>query len=164
MSRLRLMGVCFLLVAGLSDVGPVAGQAPAAQDQVRWKLAFSDEFDRPGAPDAAKWGYELGYIRNKEAQYYTSRPENARVERGNLVIEARKEAREGYAYTSASLNTLGRFQFLYGRVEVRAAFALDMRDYGVKPPVRMLGALRVAPEVEVGIHLVFGEAPSAPGP
>lgn len=44
-------------------------------------------------------------------------------------------------------------------VAVRADFPLDMRDYGVKPPVRMLGTLRVAPDVEVGIRLVFGPAP-----
>jgi len=36
-----------------------------------WKLVWSDEFDRDGAPDPAKWGYEVGYIRNGEAQYYT---------------------------------------------------------------------------------------------
>jgi polyisoprenoid-binding protein YceI len=45
---------------------------------------------------------------------------------------------------------------------VRAAFPIDMRDYGVTPPVKMLGLLRVAPGVEVAIHLVFGPAPAAP--
>ena len=40
----------------------------------------------------AKWGYEDGFIRNNERQYYTrDRRENARVENGMLVIEARKE-------------------------------------------------------------------------
>jgi beta-glucanase (GH16 family) len=85
-----------------------------------WALVFSDEFDADGAPDPSRWAYELGYIRNNEAQFYTSRPENARVEGGHLVIEARKESYQGYGYTSASLNTLGRFEFLRGRVEVRA--------------------------------------------
>ena len=57
-----------------------------------WKLVWSDEFDKPGAPDSQKWGYEVGYVRNHEAQYYTrDRRENARVENGMLVIEARKE-------------------------------------------------------------------------
>jgi polyisoprenoid-binding protein YceI len=46
-------------------------------------------------------------------------------------------------------------------VVVRAAFPIDMRDYGVKPPVKMLGALRVAPGVDVGIRLVFGATPPA---
>ena len=51
-----------------------------------------------------------------------------------------------------------------GGIDVRAGFALDMRDYGVKPPVRMLGALRVAPDVGVGIHLLFGKTATAPVP
>ena len=38
---------------------------------------------RPGALDPAKWGYEIGYIRNDEKQYYTSRSENVRAEGGN---------------------------------------------------------------------------------
>ena len=83
-------------------------------------LVFSDEFDTPGSPDPAKWGYEIGYVRNDEKRYYTSRPENVRAEGGKLVIEGRKEAYQGYGYTSASVNTLGRFEFRYGRVEVRA--------------------------------------------
>jgi beta-glucanase (GH16 family) len=101
--------------AAPSAPSPAPSPGPAA-----WSLVFADEFDTPGALDAAKWGYELGYIRNNEKQYYTSRSENVRAEGGNLVIESRREAHQGYAYTSASINTLGRFEFLYGRVEVRA--------------------------------------------
>ncbi len=59
--------------------------APAVQDKPVW----SDEFDKDGAPDPAKWDYEVGLIRNHERQWYTrDRRENARVEGGNLVIEA----------------------------------------------------------------------------
>lgn len=114
---------------------PSAGHsAPAG-----WTLVFSDEFDRVGAPDPAKWGYETGYIRNREAQYYTSRPENVRIEDGTLVIEARKESYRGYAYTSASLNTQGRFEFKFGRVEVRAKLPAGK---GAWPAAWMLGVNR----------------------
>ena len=116
-----------------------AAPVPATQAPAGWTLVFSDEFDGSGAPDAAKWGYELGYIRNKEAQYYTSRPENVRAESGNLVIEGRKEAYQGYAYTSASINTQGRFEFLYGRVEVRAKIPTGI---GAWPAIWMLGVNR----------------------
>ncbi len=55
-----------------------------------WKLVWSDDFDKPGMPDESKWTYEEGFIRNRESQYYTrARRENARVEDGVLVIEAR---------------------------------------------------------------------------
>ena len=100
----------------------------ATPDSSNWKLVFSDEFEQPGAPDPKKWSYETGMIRNHEAQLYTdARKENARVEDGCLVIEARKEDAPvpGHAdkvahYTSASLSTSGHAQWLYGKVEVRA--------------------------------------------
>lgn len=73
-----------------------AGDAPAAdskgKDLPGWKLVWSDEFDYEGLPDPKKWGYETGWVRNGELQYYTEgRSENARVEKGTLIIEARKE-------------------------------------------------------------------------
>jgi beta-glucanase (GH16 family) len=100
-----------------------------------WSLTWSDEFTTPGRPDPAKWNYESGFIRNHEAQYYTDRPENVRVENGMLIIEGRKEhfANPRYSptargmnaqpfadYTSASLITKGKFDFTYGRIEARA--------------------------------------------
>ncbi|MFN2285624.1 MAG: glycoside hydrolase family 16 protein, partial [Anaerolineae bacterium] len=90
-----------------------------------WDLVWSDEFDYEGLPDPEKWGYEVGYIRNDELQYYTEkREENARVEDGVLIIEARKDgdtvpdATRGY--TSASLVTKDTATWTYGRIEVRA--------------------------------------------
>jgi beta-glucanase (GH16 family) len=100
-----------------------ATPAPAASVPAggAFTLVFSDEFETSGSPDPAKWGYELGDLhKNDEKEYYTSRAENVRVEDGMLMIEARKESYEGHGYTSASLVTLGRFEFRYGRVEVRA--------------------------------------------
>ena len=104
-----------------------------------WTLVFADEFDAPGPLDPSKWGYEIGYIRNSEKQYYTSRPENVRAEGGNLVIEGRKETYQGFDYTSASINTLARFEFTYGRVEVRAKLPVGT---GAWPAVWMLGTNR----------------------
>jgi beta-glucanase (GH16 family) len=116
----------------------VASPSPAVAT-AGWTLVFSDEFDQPGAPDPSKWGYETGYVRNQESQYYTSRIENVRAEDGMLVIEARKEAYKTFDYTSASINTLGRFEFLYGRVEVRAKLPTGN---GTWPAIWMLGVNR----------------------
>lgn len=86
-----------------------------------WNLVWSDEFERPGRPDSAKWGYEKGLVRNREKQYYTvDRRENARVEGGHLVLEARHEEMDGGEYTSASLTTRGKADWMHGKVEVRA--------------------------------------------
>lgn len=103
-----------------------------------WRLVWADEFDYAGLPDPAKWDYEVGYIRNDERQYYTSRRlENARVEEGMLILEARREPFNGYDYTSASLITLGRAEWTYGRVEVRAKLPTGK---GMWPAIWTLGA------------------------
>jgi beta-glucanase (GH16 family) len=122
MQKLIVMLLCLLTTTALS----------AAE----WKLVWSDEFDKPGPPDASKWSNEVGFIRNNERQYYThNRRENARVENGMLVIETRKEhfkipegddrgnrsrGREYAEYTSASLTTRDKASWTYGRIEVRA--------------------------------------------
>jgi beta-glucanase (GH16 family) len=102
-----------------------------------WRLLWQDDFDGTGAPDAARWTYEKGRVRNNESQYYTvDRRENARQDRGQLVITARREAWEGAVCTSASLTTEGRFGFKYGKVEVRAKLPTGR---GTWPALWMLG-------------------------
>jgi beta-glucanase (GH16 family) len=85
-----------------------------------WKLVWHEEFDG-AAIDKANWTYNLGAggWGNGEAQFYTDRPENARIENGLLIIEARQEKYEGSYYTSARLKTQGLQEFQYGRIEAR---------------------------------------------
>jgi beta-glucanase (GH16 family) len=102
-----------------------------------WKLVWEDNFEKDGLPNPEIWRYEVGYIRNKEVQYYTAnRSENARVENGNLIIEARKDNWDGKEITSASLNTYGNKSMLYGRIEVRAKLPTGL---GTWPAIWMLG-------------------------
>ena len=104
-------------LAGTSDTAII--KKPFQAD--RWKLEWADEFNEGTAPNPSKWTYEKGYIRNNEAQYYTeNRRENARIENGNLVIEARMDNWNGNKITSASVTTSGKKEFLYGRIEARA--------------------------------------------
>ena len=129
-----------------------AFSAQGADDQ--WKLVWSDEFDEAGLPNGKRWTNEVGFIRNREAQYYTAgRRENARVEDGKLIIEARKErftnprfsaenrrrGSEFAEFTSASLTTEGLAEWRYGRVEVRAKLP---QGRGVWPAIWMLGTNR----------------------
>ncbi|PIQ47170.1 MAG: hypothetical protein COW03_16555 [Cytophagales bacterium CG12_big_fil_rev_8_21_14_0_65_40_12] len=86
-----------------------------------WELVWSDEFEGEGLPDTTKWIYDVGNWGwgNNEPQYYTaSRTENARLENGNLIIEARKNDM-GQEWTSARLTTRGKTSFLYGKIEFR---------------------------------------------
>jgi len=107
-----------------------AGLVQGAQ----WKLAWADEFNTNGLPDSSKWTYEEGFVRNQENQYYTrGRAQNARVENGMLIIDARKEQfpnaryqagsdnwqqKQFAEYTSASVTTEGKASWRYGRIEV----------------------------------------------
>ena len=89
--------------------------------EISWEQVWGDEFDGQGLPDGSKWTYETGGDGwgNQEQQFYTREDmDNARVEDGTLIIEARKESVQGSAYTSARLNS--RESWTYGRVEVRA--------------------------------------------
>lgn len=118
-----------------------------------YRVIWSEEFNYSGKPDPGKWTHEQGFIRNLEKQIYTSRKKNARVKNGKLEITAKKEIRKNHRYdpaiknyryntaeaeyTSASIHTAQKFEFLYGRVDVRAKLP---KGNGVWPAIWMLGA------------------------
>lgn len=86
-----------------------------------WSLVWSDEFETNGLPDSSKWAYNIGDWGwgNNELQYYTKNAtENARVEDGNLIIEAHEQP-DG-SWTSARLSTQGKTSFTYGKIEFKA--------------------------------------------
>ncbi len=118
---------------------PVPADEPLAvitDHELQWRQVWADEFDRPGRPDPAKWSYEVGGHGwgNRELQYYTeARRENARVENGLLIIEARREPFQGKSYTSARLTS--RQAWTRGRIEVRAKVP---RGRGTWPAIWML--------------------------
>lgn len=102
-------------------------------------LLWSDEFDTPGAPNSAKWGYDLGAggWGNQELQYYTNRLENAVVEGGFLKIKSIRENFSGSTFTSARLKSQGKFDFKYGKVEARAKLPAGV---GTWAAIWMLGS------------------------
>jgi len=104
------------------------------------KLVMQDEFDLDGAPNSSMWTYEIGTgdngWGNNELQYYTDRPENIKVEGGNLVITARKESYMGSQYTSARIITRGLFEQTYGRFEARMQLPWGQ---GIWPAFWLLG-------------------------
>jgi beta-glucanase (GH16 family) len=106
----------------------------------KWKLVWSDEFNYKGLPDSTKWTGEVGGHGwgNNEAQFYTGlRKENARVENGKLIIEARKENWDNKNYTSVRLITKGKGEWQYGKIEVKAKIP---RGRGTWPAIWMLGS------------------------
>lgn len=129
----------FVLVAVVLACRPMRPAAPlttAFESQPVW----ADEFDRDGLPDPTRWSYATGGHGwgNNELQFYTKdRPENARVENGRLIIEARKEDFQGKNYTSARLLTKGKGDWTYGRVVVRARLPAGR---GTWPAIWMLAS------------------------
>lgn len=104
----------------LHAADPSGGAVPPG-----WKLVWADEFDG-GELDWRKWAVaENGHGGgNNELQYYVDRPENARVEKGHLILEARREKYNNAGtqkdFTSGKIHTRRRASWTYGRFEMRA--------------------------------------------
>jgi beta-glucanase (GH16 family) len=158
-----------------------ASAAPPAETTADgYRLVWHDEFNKDGPLNPADWGYELGFVRNQELQWY--QPENAVCKDGCLMIEARKESKPNPRYvapdasggtdqggrgggrrwqnrptievTSASVTTRGKHSWLYGRFEIRAK--IDTRS-GSWPAFWMLGTQGRWPACgEVDIMEYFG--------
>ncbi len=129
----RLIGFCCrtALAVGALSMGAAPGCATTLAVPAGYHLVWSDEFDRDGLPDPAKWAYDTGMNKagwhNHELQYYSgARKDNALVQGGRLVITARREALSrapdwgGQRYTSARLMTQGQRDWTYGYFEIRA--------------------------------------------
>lgn len=106
-------------------------------DQAAWTLLWSDEFDQDGPVDIDKWNIETWPARkvNNEDQTYTTRAKNLRIEDGLLVIEAHKEDHAGAKYSSARINSAGKMDILYGKIEVRARLP---KGQGTWPAIWMM--------------------------
>jgi beta-glucanase (GH16 family) len=101
-------------------------------------IVWADEFSGSSI-NLNNWTYDIGGSGwgNNESQFYTNRSENARIENGMLVIEAREERYRGKNYTSARLKTQGLKTFTYGRIEARLQVPYGQ---GIWPAFWMLGS------------------------
>ncbi|MBI3829910.1 MAG: glycoside hydrolase family 16 protein [Planctomycetes bacterium] len=107
---------------------------PASADADKWEPVWADEFD--GAQiDKEKWKFVIGGggYGNNELQYYSDRAENAFIEDGHLVIQARQEKLEKNNYTSAKLQS--KAAWTNGRYEFRAKMPLGK---GIWPAIWMM--------------------------
>jgi beta-glucanase (GH16 family) len=122
-----------------------AAQGVAQSDRAGWNLVWSDEFNpaNGSSVDSSKWVAESGGNGwgNQELEYYTTRPQNAFEEDGNLVIKVLEEKYTGADgvtrnFTSARLKTQGKFSQKYGRFEARIKVPYGK---GIWPAFWMLG-------------------------
>ncbi|MDH3588427.1 MAG: glycoside hydrolase family 16 protein [Gammaproteobacteria bacterium] len=107
----------------------ILGTLPETDDDPGdFVLVFADEFEGT-ALSSANWNIETGYgpnndgNGNNEWQLYTDSPDNVRVEDGNLVLSALCPTPpcgvRDDTITSGKINSLGKFNFKFGRVEAR---------------------------------------------
>lgn len=142
----RLLKLSSLLLFNFLFISPLNTYAETSYSQSsnRIKLVWSDEFDG-NEINQDNWTYDIGKGNNgntdgwgnNELQYYTDRSKNARIDNGNLVIEAHKENYNGSNYTSARLKSKGLQEFTYGKIEARIKLPMDQ---GIWPAFWMLGS------------------------
>ena len=124
---MNIIKTTLFALATLASIG-------ASAQKNNWQLVWHEEFNEDGKLNEKIWNYENGFVRNHEDQWYQA--DNAWCERGLLIIEGRTEkrpnplfnkdgndwrtSRDSIKYTSSCITTQGKFNFLYGRLEVRA--------------------------------------------
>ena len=116
----------------IEDVGY---QAP--EEYQGFTRLWEDEFEENVInPDI--WTHEIGGSGwgNNELQHYTDRTTNSFQVGGYMVIEAKEEGFGGNDYTSARIVSQDKFEFSYGRADIRAKVP---EGKGIWPALWMLG-------------------------
>jgi beta-glucanase (GH16 family) len=148
------LAVCALAACapGTPPPGAPPGDAPPPIDAASadatgflgepWSLVWHDEFEGAAGtrPDPSKWRHDVGGDGwgNGQLEFDTDRVDNAALDgEGRLAIVARREDYGGRSYTSARINTAGRFEAAYGRFEARIKMP---RGQGIWPAFWLLGA------------------------
>jgi beta-glucanase (GH16 family) len=114
-----------------------------------WERDFSLMPNGPLNPE--EWNFTTGTLvpgYNSEEQTYTNRQENARIENGLLVIEARNENLDNREFTSARIDTRNKFAFTYGKIEVTAMLP---RGVGTWPAAWLLPTAPIYDPQKYGI-------------
>ena len=163
------LAAAFALVAcsgGNDDLAEGGNQPTVPLTPKGWNLVWSDEFGG-SALDASKWNIQTGDGTaegipgwgNNELQSYQA--DNVSVANGNLIITARQEEADGRAYTSGRINTAGKLDMRYGRIEasIQAAGGQGMWSaFWMLPTDSAYGTWAAGGEID--IMEVFSRDPS----
>lgn len=136
-----------------------------------WNLAFADEFDDAGAPDASVWADKFwwgGNVYDNTDEFEAYDRGAATISNGVLNITATKQSSPGtdghsYPYRSALLTTGGidgqaapGFTFTYGYAEARIKIP---KGQGIWPAFWMLPASHHDGNGEIDVMEVIGSSP-----
>lgn len=122
-----VFAVC-VSVSGVAQCSLLCDLSSSDVTEGDWRVVLNEEF--PGnALNASVWtarySSEVGHL--NELEYYV--PRNARVQGGSLIIDSDRENYKSKNYTSAWVDTNGKFEALYGRFCVRAIIPADLSGF-----------------------------------
>lgn len=141
------------------------GEKPVASTTIpdhQWQLVWNDEFNG-STIDSSKWTVmDTGLVYNNELQYYS--PNNTSIvkdeNRSVLQIEAKKGGYEGKDYSSGKMISMGKGDWTYGKIVVRAKLPVQQ---GMWPAIWMMptdeahyGGWPASGEIDI-MELIGGE-------
>lgn len=123
--------------------------------QEGWDLIWQDEFEN-NCLDPDNWNIDdWASEKNNELQFYSR--ENVKVDDGLLKLISKKEKFKGRDYTSGAVHSKGKFNFLYGKVEMRAKLPAGQ---GIFPAFWMLPDKEDIWLPEIDIMEMLGHQPN----
>ena len=95
--------------------------AVASAEDVRWKLVWEDNFAKDDFIDPAKW-VKIGRGRSDWNRHMSADPACYAVKDGRLVLKGIRnpDAADPVKVITGGVTTNGKFEFTYGKVEIRA--------------------------------------------
>lgn len=138
------------IIAG-SGVKQVEKTVTVTQSRV-WKLLWEDNFNSDGPVNTANWTLQARGTSDWK-MYMTPSEELAFVKGGNLILKARKTSS---GYETSGVASLNKFNFKYGKVEVRAKLSAGQ---GTWPAIWMMPAQSIygtwpkSGEIDIMEHL-----------
>jgi beta-glucanase (GH16 family) len=136
----NILGFIFAAIVMISSLAFMTNKDLTTRSGDEWQLIWSDEFEGPEL-NTNFWNRQVEKAGrfNEEWQRYTNKKANAYLENNCLVIEAIHHGKKHGMdqYSSARLNTAGKFTFKYGKVSARIKLPYGM---GIWPAFWMLGA------------------------
>lgn len=90
-------------------------------EEVRWKLVWQDDFSKDGYIDPSKW-VKIGRGKSDWNRHMSSDPACYAVKNGKLILRGIRNtnAADPVKVITGGVTTNGKFEFTYGKVEIRA--------------------------------------------
>lgn len=112
------VAIAFAMVFSIPCYTQIQTEIVQANDE--YEVVWEDNFDG-NSLDRSIWNVEENGDGggNQELQYYRDSTDNIEVSNGTLKIKGLRQSWGGKSYTSGRINTKGKAEFRYGKIEAR---------------------------------------------